>query len=89
LARNCESENVRRESKLVVPDRNTEAAITSVGNVPDVSIRHTQPLRGEFAELQKKGLKFTSYNTTEKERPFLNVLYAATIQSNNLVIVKL
>src|SRR5215204_3207925 len=62
-----EAENLRKESKLIVPDRNIEPAITSVGNVPDVSIRHTVPLRGGFSELQKKGLKITSYKTNEKE----------------------
>jgi DNA-directed RNA polymerase subunit RPC12/RpoP len=62
-----EAENLRKESKLTVPDRNIEPAITSVGNVPDVSIRHTPPLRGGFAELQKKGIRVTSYSTTEKE----------------------
>ena len=71
--RNCsvefdpESDNIRRESKLVVPDRNVEPPITSIGVTPDVSIKHTPPLRGGFAELQKKGLRFISYSTTEKE----------------------
>ena len=74
FCRNCqiefdpESENVRRESKLIVPDRNIEPAITSRGNVPDVSIRHTPEMRGDFAQLAKKGtIRFTSYSTTEKE----------------------
>ena len=62
-----EDENLRKESKLFVPDRNKEPAVTSIGNVPDVSIRHTPPIRGGFAELQKKGIKTTSYKTTEKE----------------------
>jgi hypothetical protein len=62
-----EAENLRKESKLIVPDRNIEPAITSVGNVPDVSIRHTPPIRGGFAELQKKGIKIKDYHTTEKE----------------------
>ena len=62
-----ESENLRKESKLVVPDRNIEPAVTSIGNIPDVSIHHTPPIRGGFAELQKKGLKIKDYHTTEKE----------------------
>jgi hypothetical protein len=62
-----ESENIRRESKLVVPERNVEPAVTSVGFTPDVSIEKNIPMRGGFAELQKKGLRFTSYHTTEKE----------------------
>ena len=66
---NPESENLRRESKLIVPDRNSEAAVTSIQtNMADeVEIRHTVPKRGGFAELEKKGLKITNYHTTEKE----------------------
>ena len=64
-----ESENLRKESKLVVPDRNIEPAATSIQNnmADKVEIRHTPPIRGGFAELQKKGLKITDYHTTEKE----------------------
>lgn len=64
-----ESENLRKESKLVVPDRNIEPAVTSIQtNMADeVEIRHTPPIRGGLAELQKKGLKITDYHTTEKE----------------------
>jgi hypothetical protein len=71
--RNCqvgfdpEVENIRKESKLSVPDRNIEPAITSISNTPDVSIRHTPPIRGGMAELQKRGVRVTSYHTTEKE----------------------
>ena len=64
---NPEDENLRKESNLIVPDQNIEPAITSVSNTPDVSIRHEPTLRGSFAELAKKGLRFTTYNTTEKE----------------------
>ena len=64
---NPESENLRKESKLIVPDRNIGPAVTSIGNIPDVSIHHTPPLRGGFAELQKKGIKIRDYHTTEKE----------------------
>jgi hypothetical protein len=64
-----ESENLRKESKLVVPDRNIEPAVTSIQTDPskEVEIRHTVPLRGGFEALSKKGLRFTSYQTTEKE----------------------
>jgi hypothetical protein len=64
-----ESENLRRESKLFVPDRSIQPAITSIQtNMADeVEIRHTPPIRGGFAELQKKGIKITSYKTSEKE----------------------
>jgi hypothetical protein len=64
---NPEDENLRKESKIIVPDRNIEPAITSIGNTPDVSIRHTPPIRGGFAEVQKKGFKIKDYHTTEKE----------------------
>jgi DNA-directed RNA polymerase subunit RPC12/RpoP len=64
-----ESENLRKVSRLTVPDRNQEAAVTSIQtNMADeVAIRHNVPKRGGFAELEKKGLKITSYKTTEKE----------------------
>jgi len=64
-----ESEDVRKESKLFVPDRDQEPAITSIQyNMADeVEIRHTPEIRGGFAELQKKGIKITSYKTSEKE----------------------
>jgi hypothetical protein len=64
-----EAENLRKESKLIVPDRNEEPAITSIQTDPtkEVEIRHTPPIRGGFAELQKRGLKITDYHTTERE----------------------
>src|SRR5918998_1822451 len=66
---NPEDENLRKESKLIVPDRNIEPAVTSIQtNMEDsVAIRHTPPIRGGFAELQKKGIKIKDYHTTEKE----------------------
>jgi transcription elongation factor Elf1 len=62
FCRNCniefdpESENVRRESKLFVPDRSIQPAVTSIQtNMADeVEIRHSVPKRGGFAELEKK-----------------------------------
>jgi hypothetical protein len=45
-----------------------DPAITSVGNIPDVSIRHEPTLKGGFAQLAKKGtIRFNSYDTMEKE----------------------
>jgi hypothetical protein len=32
----------------------------------EIEIRHTPPIRGGFAELQKKGLKIKDYNTAKK-----------------------
>ena len=43
-----------------------ETLVTSIDISPDISIRHTPPIRGGLAELQKKGLKITDYHTTEK-----------------------
>jgi hypothetical protein len=64
-----ESENLRKESKIVVPDRNIEPAVTSLQTDPskEVEIRHTIPLRSGFEALSKKGLRFTSSQTIEKE----------------------
>jgi hypothetical protein len=33
----------------------------------EVEIRHKPQIRGGLAELQKKGIRVTSYSTTEKE----------------------
>jgi hypothetical protein len=56
------------ESELEVPNRNIEPAIASIGAVPDVSIRHEPELKGGYAQLAKKGtIRFTSYETTERE----------------------
>jgi hypothetical protein len=62
-----ESENLRKESKITVPDRNIEPAVSTTPGIPDISIRHTPPIRGGFAELQMKGLRIKDYHTTEKE----------------------
>jgi hypothetical protein len=62
-----ENESIRHKQKLEVPDRNIEPAIATTPGIPDVSIRHTPPIRGGFAELQKKGIKIKDYHTTEKE----------------------
>jgi hypothetical protein len=59
-----EAENLRKESKIVVPDRNEEAAISSIQTDPTkaVEIRHEPELRGAFAAMAKKGtIRFTSY----------------------------
>lgn len=58
--RNCSVEwdptkqNIRRESKLSVPDRNIEPAVTSIPMNHDVSIR-------KEVELTNRGLKITNY----------------------------
>jgi hypothetical protein len=65
--RNCsvefypENENVRRESKLSLPDRNIEPAISTTPGIPDISIRHQPEIKGGLKALQQKGLKITDY----------------------------
>ena len=54
-------ENVRRESKLSVPDRNIEPAVSTTPGIPDISIHHEPEIKGSLKELQKKGLKITHY----------------------------
>jgi hypothetical protein len=56
-----EEENVRRESKLSVPDRNTETLAATTPGIPDISIHHTPEPKGTFNVLQQKGIKMTSY----------------------------
>ena len=60
--------NIRHQLKITVPE-NIEPAVTSIQtNMADeVEIRHTVPVRGGFAELQRKGLKIKDYRTSEKE----------------------
>jgi hypothetical protein len=57
-----EYENLRKESKLVVPG-NSEPAVTSIQtNMADeVEIRHTPEIKGSFKALRDKGLKITNY----------------------------
>jgi hypothetical protein len=58
-----ESENLRKESKITVPDRNIQPAVTSIQtNMADeVEIRHTPEIKGSFKALRDKGLKITNY----------------------------
>jgi hypothetical protein len=53
----------------LIADKNREPLITSIQNdmSKEVEIRHEPPIRGGFAELQKKGLRIKDYHTTEKE----------------------
>src|SRR5918999_2304107 len=43
---NPETENIRKESKITVPDRNIEPAISTTSGIPDISIRKEPELRG-------------------------------------------
>jgi hypothetical protein len=59
---------IRKKSKLGTQREETEPAISSVGGVPDISMKKQIPLRGSFEALSKRGtIRFTSYSTTEKE----------------------
>jgi len=50
-----EPRETRKKSKLGIQKKEVEPAITSVGDIPNVSIRHEPTLRGGFAQLAKKG----------------------------------
>jgi hypothetical protein len=61
-------DNLRHESKITIPHEDIEPAITSIGAnmAEEVEIRHSVPIRGGFAELEKKGIRIKDYHTTEK-----------------------
>jgi hypothetical protein len=75
FCRNCQipfdpsETQIRKKSKLGTQREEIEPQITSIQTDPskEVEIRHTVPLRGGFKSLSEKGLRFTSYSTTEKE----------------------
>jgi hypothetical protein len=56
-----ESENLRKESRLIVPNRNIEPAVSTTPGIPDISIHHTPEPKGAFKALQQKGIKITHY----------------------------
>jgi hypothetical protein len=60
---------LRKKSKLGTQREEVEPAVASIQTdlSKEVEIRHVPPIRGGFAELQKKGLKITNYRTSEKE----------------------
>jgi hypothetical protein len=61
---------IRKKSKLGMQRNEVEPAVTSIqtDQSKSVEIRHEPELRGGFAALAKKGtIRFTSYQTTEKE----------------------
>jgi|SRR5918996_595172 hypothetical protein len=61
-----DDEKISHKQKLSIPYQDNEPAVASIGFTPDVSIHHTPPIRGGFAELQKKGLRIKDYHTTER-----------------------
>ena len=62
---NPAEENVRRESKLSVPDRNIEPAVATTPGTEylskQIEIRKEPEIKGGLKALQQKGLKITSY----------------------------
>lgn len=66
---NSDDERVSHKQRLSIPyQEDSEPAVASIGTVPDVSIHHEPTLKGGFAALAKKGtIKFTSYQTTERQ----------------------
>jgi hypothetical protein len=60
-----ESENLRKESKISVPDRNIEPVVATTPGIPDVSIHHTPEPKGAFKALQQKGIKIKDYKETD------------------------
>ena len=62
-----DDEKISHKQKLSIPYQDNEPCVSTTPGIPDISIRHTPPIRGGFAELQKRGIKITSYSTSEKE----------------------
>jgi len=60
-----DNENVRRETKLSVPDRSTETLVATTPGIDylnkSVEINHTPEPKGAFKSLQQKGIKITNY----------------------------
>src|SRR5688572_7319391 len=64
---NPDNDNVRRESKLGVPNRDIEPAVATTPGIQDISIKHEPKLKGGFAQLAKKGtIRFTSYSDSSQ-----------------------
>lgn len=62
---NPELENIRRESKISVPDRNEETFVAQTPGQNYLNKRveiHKEPeIKGGLKELKERGLKITSY----------------------------
>ena len=75
FCRNCQipfepsESQLRKKSKLGIQREEVEPAVASIQTdiTKEVEIRHVPPIRGGFAELQKRGFKITNYRTSEKE----------------------
>ena len=62
-----DDEKISHKQKLSIPYQDNEPCVSTTPGIPDISIRHTPPIRGGFAELQKKGIRIKDYHTTVKE----------------------
>jgi transposase-like protein len=64
-----DNENVRRESKLSVPDRNQETLVATTPSQDYTSLQiHKEPeTKGAFKVLQEKGIKITNYKEESPE----------------------
>jgi DNA-directed RNA polymerase subunit RPC12/RpoP len=69
---NPELENIRRESKISVPDKNIEPTIATTPEIPDVSIRKEKKLKWGTKELSKKG---PDSHITRKEKDDLCIAH--------------
>jgi hypothetical protein len=62
---NPELENIRRESKISVPDRNEETLLAQTPGQDylnkRVEINHTPEIKGGLKALQQRGMKITHY----------------------------
>jgi hypothetical protein len=75
FCRNCQTSfepsetEMRKKTKLGTQREEIEPAVMSIQTdiTKEVEISHTVPMRGGFKSLSDKGLRFTSYSTTEKE----------------------
>jgi DNA-directed RNA polymerase subunit RPC12/RpoP len=74
--RNCsvefdpELENVRRESKISVPDRNIEPAVATTPGTDylnqNVEIHHEPEIKGGLKTLKERGIKITYYEDSSQ-----------------------
>ena len=72
--RNCsieydpDAENLRKETKLKVPDRNVEPCVSTTPGISDISIRHEPVLKDGALALSKKGtIRFTHYEDSSQK----------------------
>lgn len=65
-----EPDATQKRSRLTVPrSKNTQPCISSISSpgFKDVAVHHEPELRGAFKRMAEKGIRWTSYSTTERE----------------------